>query len=132
VCSSDLIVSPQAEDIKLPPLIIQPLVENSIVHGFQNSKGASLFITVEIEKSDGFLIICVRDNGKGFTSENLEYLKNAVRRKEHAPRDDSKHIGIQNVHLRLEMFFGEDIEMEFGGSPGGGAVVRVKVPLTAI
>lgn len=56
----------EIDDIKIPPLLIQPIVENSIIHGIANSKVKG-WIEITIEKFEDQLVITVKDNGKGLS-----------------------------------------------------------------
>ena len=94
---------------RLPPLTLQPIVENAIKHGA--GKGHSPeYIFVHTRAVDGGAEIIVEDNGVGYD-----------------PRPDGEtHIGLQNVRERLEMMCGGTLEI--APRPGGGTVVTVFVP----
>lgn len=91
-------------DIKVPSLIIQPLVENSIIHGILPDKDKGIVkLSVKKCKDDSIKII-VEDNGVGISEEVIEnvYTGNMPKNK----------IGLYNVHSRLELIYGEGIKIE--------------------
>lgn len=91
-------------DIKVPSLIIQPLVENSIIHGILPDKDKGIVkLSVKKRKDDSVKIV-VEDNGVGISEEVIEnvYSGNMPKNK----------IGLYNVHSRLELIYGEGIKIE--------------------
>lgn len=91
-------------DIKVPSLIIQPLVENAIIHGILPDKGKGI-VKLSVKKcKDDSIKIVVEDNGVGISEEVIEnvYSGNMPKNK----------IGLYNVHSRLELIYGEGIKIE--------------------
>ena len=91
-------------DIKVPSLIIQPLVENSIIHGILPDKDKGI-VKLSVKKcKDDSIKIVVEDNGVGISEEVIEnvYSGNMPKNK----------IGLYNVHSRLELIYGEGIKIE--------------------
>lgn len=117
-------VAPEVMDLKIPPLTIQPLAENAIIHGFRNEKDKIFCITVDIRKVNEDVCITVSDNGTGFTQEKIEYIK-----RELGSSKELDHIGIQNVYLRLNMFFDGGVDMDFYNNEQGGASIVIKIPV---
>lgn len=97
----------EINDIRIPGMILQPLVENSLKHGLSNvmqDGEVEIFIT----KEDQIITISVSDNGEGMSQDKLnEFIKNSYQ------KDDGKnHLGLYNVIKRLEMFYREHIEIQ--------------------
>lgn len=95
--------------IKIPVLVIQPLVENSIKHGMRVNTTAEenrkIRIKVSISKDDfNSALISVEDNGIGISSEIIEKLHKDVM--------GDKHIGLSNVHNRLKLIYGKGLDVE--------------------
>lgn len=120
-----LTVEAGMEDIQVLPLIIQPLVENAIVHGLDHrAEGGS--VCVEVKKVSGGAQIQVSDNGTGFTDEHLQYLQQELA----SPADDSKEqrIGLHNVNDRLVLLYGKDSALQIESRYGSWTTVTFFVP----
>ena len=110
---------------RIPIMIIQPFVENSIKYG--ESEKEVLKILVEAAKENDILQICIRDNGEGFENEILE----ALNQGKQVIREEKKRIGIQNVRSRLSILYGEEAHLSFRNGECGGAIVEIKISKTA-
>lgn len=75
-------------DFIIPPLTIQPLVENSIKHGICKNKDGGT-ISISSYADDNNIYICIKDDGVGFDTENMY-------------KDETKHIGLKNVYERIK------------------------------
>lgn len=109
---------------------LQPLVENSIVHGFQGREGER---TIEIagEEARGMVLLTVRDNGTGITEGKLGMIARALAGSE-APRErERERIGLQSVHERLRLHFGDAYGIEVRSAAGEGTTVAVTLPKLA-
>lgn len=110
----------------IPKLILQPFVENAIVHGFENSEaGGSVKVTGKAE--NGYLVFTVSDNGIGMTKEQTE----AIWKVEDSNRYSGQRIGryaIKNVKERLELKYKEDFELTVKSEPGRGTAVIIRIP----
>ena len=91
-------------DVKIPSLIIQPIVENSIKHGILEGKGTGT-VTIEIKKNpEGNVMIVIEDDGIGISKEIIE--------KVYEDRMEENKIGMSNVHNRLKYIYGEGLKIE--------------------
>lgn len=108
------------KDYKLPKLLLQPLIENSIIHGFEGMDCDGK-IEISAELQERRVIIRISDNGKGLDFNPLDNAK---------PRTDSRFsgIGTTNVNERIKMNFGSQYGIRFTGTPGEGTVVEVILP----
>ncbi|MFC5404270.1 cache domain-containing sensor histidine kinase [Cohnella soli] len=117
---------PQARNIQLPKLLIQPLVENALIHGLK-SKFAGGFVSVSVCLEEGNVVIRVSDNGEGMSSEQLERVHRLLNDEDlHA-----KSIGLKNVKDRLKLTYGEDTSFLIETKLSEGTSVWVKLPITA-
>lgn len=90
------------ENIKVPSLIIQPLVENSIKHGIsKNRNSGNIYIKV-LKKENGCRII-IEDDGIGIKEEIIKELNSP---------EMGKSIGLKNVHTRIKLLYGKGLEIE--------------------
>lgn len=83
--------------IKLPSLLIQPLVENAVVHGILKRKGPGV-VTISIKDLGEMMRVSVRDTGEGINQEIIDRLDRG--------EVSSKQIGLSNVHQRLKLIYG--------------------------
>ena len=90
-------------DYKMPRLILQPIVENSIVHGLAEKEDDIGHLKISLKEEVDSLLFTVEDDGRGMTQEEIEALLHPKEREE----DDNTSIGIENVLGRLKLNFGE-------------------------
>ena len=111
--------------IKVPALILQPLVENSITHGIgMYLKDASVTICTQYDSAAGAGLIRIIDNGIGLTQEQLEKVREEMKKSDHA---DQK-IGLSNVYARLHIFFYGKASMEIYSIPNVKTEVVLSLP----
>jgi two-component system sensor histidine kinase YesM len=124
----DFEVDPTIEAMEIPPLIIQPIVENAMVHGFSIRTGTPFRIRVKISSSDdsaeGALIIEVEDNGKGISAEQSEILQEKVHELE--PGDGS--LGLWNVVRRCRLYYKAPVRMTFADAAPHGTLITLQLP----
>lgn len=107
--------------LKVPKLILQPLVENSINYGLENTL-AECRITVKAVSDADCLKITVTDNGPGIPEEVLEKLAQG----DFKPKGSG--LGLQNIDHRLKLIFGEEFGLGISSEPGKGTTVLVRIP----
>ena len=110
-------ISEEAYSCYIPRLILQPLVENALLHGIdiKRQKG-KIRICGKIEEER--LILVVADNGRGMTEEQIRDLFNS-----HAKKTNGlSAVGVPNVKERLELYYGEKGGMKYDSSSGGTTV----------
>lgn len=104
-----------AENVWVPKLTIQPLVENVLHHGFKPSgEKCKIQVRVAMEEKKERLQIIVHDNGKGIKKERLEQLRQSLEIGESV----TKSFGIFNVNQRLKLMYGNDYQMEIQSIEG--------------
>ena len=118
-------VDEEAGTEKIPPLLIQTFVENSIKHSGMLSSNQLLEIKVGVIWGEA-LEITVSDNGKGFSVEILEKLRN----KESILYDNRKHIGIENAIRRTNVIYNGEEKISFYNE--NGAHVKIVLPRTDV
>jgi two-component system sensor histidine kinase YesM len=105
-------------DASVPALMLQPLVENAILHGFEQIDGGRVSVKSFIQ--DGVLYIDVLDDGEGIPPELVERLEDVEYR-------DEGHLGIHNVASILRMFYGEPYGLRVMPAEKG-AWIRLSMP----
>ncbi|MBQ7840061.1 MAG: histidine kinase [Lachnospiraceae bacterium] len=103
-------------------LILQPLIENSIIHGLKG-KPDDWQICLRCRLENGFLVFEISDNGNGIAPENLSKLNTAIRQ---LRNETSDSIGIINIAQRLKLVFGNQASMQMESVPGRGTTVILK------
>jgi two-component system, LytTR family, sensor histidine kinase LytS len=107
--------APDARAVRLPPLLVQPLVENAIKHG-KTDRPLNLIVRARVRR--GRLRVTVRDDGRGIARDALErVLEPGV--------GEGTGLGLANVNLRLTAHYGEGVRLR---SFPFGTVVRLEVP----
>ena len=104
-------------------LILQPFLENSIIHGFYNVDNTCL-LCIEIKDEGSKIRINIIDNGRGMDKETIEKIK---QNKKVNDLDDC-HIGIDNVIGRLEMYYGSSAEFLIESEIGKGVKISITLP----
>lgn len=108
------------ESISLPPLCIQPLVENAVRHGvLSRSKGGKVSLDIRIEGE--YLLVTVRDDGVGMDQKTLDSLLTPV-------GSGRQGIGTLNTDRRLKSMYGSGLLID--SSPGSGTAVSFRIPIT--
>ncbi|MCY7484256.1 sensor histidine kinase [Paenibacillus alvei] len=136
-------VEPQAEGIPLVKLLVQPVVENAIIHGLEKSSQAEemlLRIAVRVEEKEGgrCLIIAIIDSGTGMTEDvslRLQAELSAVLRE---PTEQGLKVsnqagsgyGLRNVAARMRLNYGPRAHIHISSVPGEGTTVTLVLPLS--
>lgn len=116
--------SHELENYKLLPFLMQPIIENSVVHGLKSvEEGGD--ISLKAEKESGILRIIIEDNGCGMDEEQIQHVINSLNEVEDC---DGQHIGLKNVHHRIKLFYGEDYGMIINSTFGKGTRVEITLP----
>lgn len=103
-------------DFMLPPLMIQPLVENAVQHGFGNRKNGG-HVTVTARRVGKYYIIQVSDDGVGMTDEQAgSVLK----------KDNGRSVGLKNINSRLKHLYGTELLIR--SAVGKGTTITMRVP----
>jgi two-component system, sensor histidine kinase YesM len=117
----------EALKVKVPKMILQPLVENSIVHGMErNNQQCEIKLEVRLEADR--LLLTVIDNGEGFTPEKIKEIRNTYLNRQLANKGDSG-IGLLNVLFRLYFEYGEEFDWEISSKPFERVAITLKIPL---
>ena len=113
-------------DCKVPRLILQPIVENSIVHGLAEKEDDIGHLTVRLKASGDSLIFTVEDDGRGMTEEEIRQLLTHRERAE----GDNTSIGVENVLSRLKLNFGDRYGIRMESLPGKYTKTILTIPIT--
>lgn len=114
----ELDADPAVSDFPIYKLLMQPFIENAIVHGFADTSSGGLLRIWIRGCDDGRLAIDIRDNGKGIDAETLHAAIN----------DASSHIGVANALDRIRAYYGERASVEIRNEPCSGVLVAIIIP----
>ncbi|THF73623.1 sensor histidine kinase [Cohnella fermenti] len=122
-------VDPTLENLEIPKLSLQPLIENSVFHGILPMKRESGLVSVKVKRipDDGGIEMVVADDGVGIEEGELEKLRLHLLREQLGD-----NIGLLNVWLRLRLHFGKAAQFELHSVPGRGLRIRFLLPADAI
>lgn len=112
-------------ELQIPPLVIQPLVENAVVHGLDDVEQGGK-IEISIYKAGRFIRFEVTDNGCGIPEAKRKEIVSSLNDMEET---ENYRIGLRNVHLRLYMLYGEQCGLVIDTEEGKGTRVSFQIPL---
>lgn len=109
------------EEIRLPKMTLQPLVENALYHGVKEKRGkSSIWITFEDAGRD--IVIQVKDDGIGMTEDRLREVQEGLK------NNQSVGFGMSAVEGRLKLYYGEEYGLDICSKYQEGTVIRVNIP----
>ena len=112
-----------ANDLYVPQFILQPIIENAVIHGFDNaSKGRN--ITIDTFCKNDTLYIIVGDNGKGMSDKEINNLRTSLKK-----GDTTESVGLINVHQRIQLFYGNDYEVKVLSTSSQGTKIQISLPI---
>lgn len=114
------------EDYLILPMVLQPLVENSFVHGIE-PKVEKGHIHIAASKVEDELILLIQDNGIGIAEEKLKNLQEML-----IEAKDSDRIGLSNVNLRLKQYYGLEYGVRIDSKENEGTTITITLPLKEI
>lgn len=108
-------------DVQVPKLVLQPLVENSIIHGFEDGVPGEIVVTAS--QAEAEMVLTVRDTGRGMSEESL-------RRFRERGGSANEHLGLYNVDAILRLHYGDNHGLTFlPPSDGRGTYIRIVLPI---
>ncbi|MDR3283727.1 MAG: sensor histidine kinase [Treponema sp.] len=125
--SFDIAVDEDAAHCQILPLLVQPLAENSFVHGLENRPQGG-HIAIRGTVSNGLLTVEVADNGAGMDAKRLAFIRSRLNSPE---PNEAERIGLANVSQRLQLFYGPASGLDISpGKDGTGIRVTLTIPET--
>lgn len=127
MCSFEVVYTVQDEvkEMYVPRLLLQPLVENAILHG-GSGEGMNNLIELSAAVEAELLVFSISDNGNGMTEEQVQ----ALMRNAPSARGHFSGIGVANIRDRLRLYYGDRAELSFSSSPGEGTCARIQLPIS--
>lgn len=118
-------------NVPLPKLLVQPLVENAILHGVeQRHEQGMVQIIVQSSPRTGYILITISDNGPGMSSAMLDSIYFALR-EGYVSSPKGNGVGIVNVERRLRLYYGDKTEgLTIHSEEGQGTTISFEIPRT--
>ena len=121
-------IDPDLGGILVPNFILQPLVENSLLHGLKN-KGYKGEVIISAQKCDRGVEILIRDNGSGFDPDKKDQIDELLL---HYNRKSAKlegnSVGILNVQKRIKLLCGKEYGLQYTENVDGGVTAHLLLP----
>lgn len=117
----------EVEDIEMPPLILQPIIENALIHGFRN-KTENGTISIKAYSSYQGVTIDITDNGEGISQNDLDRLNTGDFRRMSDVGGHTTGLGLENVYERLRHFFDAPNIMRFDSRLDDFTKVTITLP----
>ena len=109
--------------VRIPKLTLQPLVENSIYHGIRTKEGGAGIIRISAIEKEREVIVMVEDSGTVMTQEQIDTINRSV-----WEYGEQIGYGLNNVHKRIQLAFGEQYGLKYKLSQSGGTIVLIYLP----
>lgn len=120
------------DDIRMPSMILQPLVENAFIHGIADMESGGV-IALKVSGLEDTVHITIEDNGKGMDKNRLlEVLGDGDKNSSRDISNQTGHttgIGMNNVINRLKLFFNKEDIVDIDSNPGEGTRIIISIPL---
>ncbi|HEY8464017.1 MAG TPA: sensor histidine kinase [Bacillota bacterium] len=117
-------IDPNILDCYIPRLIIQPIIENAIIHGIARKIGPGK-LDIKITQAGADIVIEVTDDGVGIETPRLQQIQAELE----SDQRKNQNIGIYNVNRRLKLAYGERYGVSIDSDPAKGTKVRLVLPL---
>jgi len=115
-------VSPDCLGMYMPKMLIQPLVENAVLHGMDANKVLAIRLAARLEKGD--MLVVVEDNGKGIPPERLSGLLSAANNE----KDQPAGFGLFGVHRQVQLRYGTQYGLSLSSQIDAGTSVELRIP----
>lgn len=119
-------VAGDARRVRVFKLLLQPFIENAIIHGFKGIEaGGLLRIDLMLSKDKDKLCVIIEDNGQGMELD----MTNRFNDRKEAIKDEGTSIGLQNAFARMDMYYGESASWNVSSIQGMGTVITLNIPI---
>lgn len=130
VLESKISYDENLKECAIPKLIVQPLVENAFVHGF-NSEVKRATINIKVEKKDKDIVIIVEDNGCGIKNDKLNEILMDIEKYDNY-KTVVKNIGLRNVNTRIKSIYGDQYGLFITSNIESGTTSTIKIPFSIL
>ncbi|XEC96543.1 sensor histidine kinase [Paenibacillus tarimensis] len=124
----DCIVDPELQNKYMLKLLLQPLLENAMIHGFQKKAGKGT-IAVYLERRDDDMHFLVLDDGAGMSEERLAQVRASLQLSDFTENDSDSGYGLRNVNERLRLHYGPSSCLNIDSRPHAGTRISFSIPI---
>ena len=130
MCKLKMHIDQGLENWPVLSMLLQPLVENSISHGFFDKENQNNYLLVKAfyDKGEDRLVIRIADNGEGMEPHEIDTLYQSFNRPDGENSDSESNIGLHNIFSRMKIAFGERFKMIIKSKKGLYTVIELHVP----
>lgn len=114
------------DDVKIPKMTLQPLIENAIYHGIRVKEGERGAVEIGIREDKNDICLVVADSGSGMSQKAIDEMNQSI-----SEYDESFGYGVRNVNRRIEIMFGKEYGLHFARNEHGGVTVEIHLPKEA-
>ena len=122
--SYEVEAEPELLEARIYKLLVQPFVENAILHGFEGMEEDG-FLSILFYEDEGRIVISIWDNGKGICPDELDRLRQIA---DNPMGQDSSRIGILNSCRRMYGYYGDRWKLDIESNVGSGTRIKIQVP----
>lgn len=120
-------IPPAMSEYIILKLILQPFVENAIVHGIERKRGGGFVKVIGFQEGERLTFI-IEDDGLGMCEEELAKLTALPKENDINVAQDTSGYAVRNVHERLKHYYKNDFELIYNSKPGQGTRVQLTIP----
>ena len=106
----------------MPKLILQPIVENAIIHGLFEKEREEGTIKIYGRLEDEVINLYVEDNGIGMSQEKISHILTV------SSSNDPHGYGVKNINERIKLYYGMDYGLTYKSRPGEGTIAAIRIP----
>lgn len=123
IAEAKILVEEYFDDVLIPKMTLQPLVENAIYHGIKVKDGYRGTITIDAKEAKDAVVVSISDTGKGMTKEQIDDLNQTL-----SEVGKENGYGVRNVHKRIEILFGKGYGLHYRSNELEGITVEIRLP----
>lgn len=118
-------ILPEHEELSIPKMILQPIVENSLIYGIDEEENLERGLTIHIftREKEGWVEVVVEDNGPGIEKEVLETIFSCEKN-----INKFSKVGLNNINQRIKMYYGEKSGLQIYSEKNRGTTVIITIP----
>ncbi|MDN3017533.1 sensor histidine kinase [Paenibacillus sp. BSR1-1] len=121
-------IQKEVEDLHVPKMILQPIVENCFKHGFDQQVEKAIIYIEGFLQADDMICISVKDNGIGVSEEQLNHIHEELFQGVSKEEKNRETIGLKNIYDRLQIYYSNQATMTVESGNEGGFTVTIKIP----